>query len=53
MIVGHEPDFSTVIGALTGGNVKLSKAGVARLDLENDGTAGRLIWLLPPKFAKA
>lgn len=49
MIVGHEPDFSAVIRALTGGNVKLAKAGIARVDL--DGATGRLIWLLPPKVA--
>src|SRR5436853_2016192 len=29
MIVGHEPSFTEVIGELTGGNCKLSKAGIA------------------------
>ena len=52
MIVGHEPDFSSVIRGLTGGNVKLAKAGIARVDLNDDGTAGRLIWLLPPKISR-
>lgn len=52
MIVGHEPDFSAVIRGLTGGNVKLAKAGIARVDLNDDGTAGRLIWLLPPRASK-
>ncbi len=51
MIVGHEPDFSAVIHSLTGGDVKLAKAAIARVDLERDGAAGRLIWLLPPKVA--
>ena len=51
MIVGHEPDFSAVIRALTGGDVKLAKAAIARIDLDGDGTPGRLIWLLPPKVA--
>lgn len=53
MIVGHEPDFSTVIRALTGGDVRLGKGGLARVDLEH-GTAinGRLIWLIPPKVAR-
>ena len=51
MLVGHEPDFSSVIKALTGANVKLSKAGVALL--ETDATRGKLLWLLPPKIAKA
>ena len=32
MLVGHEPDFSEVIAALTGGNVKISKAGLALVD---------------------
>ena len=53
MIVGHEPSFSTVIRAVTGGNVKLTKAGVARVEVEDDGITGRLIWLLPPKVANA
>ena len=51
MIVGHEPDFSAVIQALTGGDVKLAKAGIARVDLDDGGTAGRLIWLVPPKVS--
>lgn len=52
ILVGHEPDFSAVIHALTGANVKLAKAGVARIELD-DATTGRLIWLLPPKVAHA
>ena len=53
MLVGHEPDFTTVIRALTGGDVKLGKGGIARVDLQ-PGTApnGRLIWLIPPKIAR-
>ena len=49
MLVGHEPDFSTAIAGLTGGSVKLSKAGVALVDV--DSGKGRLRWLFPPKFA--
>lgn len=50
MLVGHEPDFSEVIGALTGASVRLAKAGVARVDLEQaDDLHGRLVWLVPPK----
>ena len=52
MIVGHEPDFSTVIHALTGGDVKLGKGGLARVDLELPETTGRLVWLIPPKVAR-
>ncbi|MDP9291296.1 MAG: phosphohistidine phosphatase SixA [Verrucomicrobiota bacterium] len=51
MVVGHEPDFSSAILALTGGVVKMSKAGLARVDLE-DGANGFLVWLFSPKFAK-
>ena len=52
MLVGHEPDFSAVIRALTGGTVKLGKGGIARLDLDDDAAAGRLTWLIPPKVAR-
>ena len=50
LLVGHEPDFSSTIASLTGGSVKLSKAGVAMVDL-NSGK-GELRWLFPPKIAK-
>jgi phosphohistidine phosphatase len=52
MIVGHEPDFTEVIHQLTGGNTKLSKAGVALVELKVDSMKGELRWLVPPKFAK-
>ncbi len=51
MIVGHEPDFSTAVATLTGGSVKLSKAGVALVALAETGLQGQLIWLIPPKIA--
>ncbi len=50
MLVGHEPDFSLVIMALTGASLKLSKAGVALVDLNLQ--KGKLLWLFPPKLAK-
>jgi phosphohistidine phosphatase len=52
MIVGHEPSFSEVVGELTGGNCKLSKGGVALVDLDEKEMKGRLLWLFPPKLAK-
>ncbi len=53
MIVGHEPDFSAVILALTGGDVTLKKGGIARVDLETAASfSGRLAWLIPPKIAR-
>jgi phosphohistidine phosphatase len=53
MIVGHEPEFSEIIGKLTGGKTKISKAGVTLLEINRSGTSGTLLWLFPPKFAKA
>jgi phosphohistidine phosphatase SixA len=53
MVVGHEPEFSEVIKELTGGEVKLSKAGVALLEVNRGCTSGKLLWLFPPKFSKA
>ena len=52
MVVGHEPAFSEVIKELTGGEVKLSKAGVALLEVNRGCTSGKLLWLFPPKIAK-
>ena len=52
MIVGHEPDFTRTIFQLTGGQTKLSKAGVALVQLEPGSMKGELRWLVPPKFAK-
>jgi phosphohistidine phosphatase len=52
MLVGHEPDFTRTIFQLTGGNTKMSKAGVAFIELETGLMKGELRWLVPPKFAK-
>ena len=52
MLVGHEPDFTSVISALTGASLKLSKAGVALVDIEPEAEEGKLLWLFPPKFAR-
>ena len=52
MLVGHEPDFTTVISGLTGTSLKLSKAGVAMIDVDPDSEEGKLLWLFPPKFAR-
>jgi phosphohistidine phosphatase len=52
MIVGHEPDFSRTIAQLTGGEVKLSKAGIALVELDRSRRKGRLLWLMPAKVAK-
>ena len=52
MLVGHEPDFTSIISGLTGASIKLSKAGVALLDIDREFEEGKLLWLFPPKFAR-
>ena len=53
MFVGHEPDFSRMVEALTGGTVSMAKAGVARVDLESAAEArGELRWLVTPKILR-
>ena len=52
MVVGHEPDFSKAVGKLTGGRVKLSKAGIALVEVDPDLDCGKLLWLFPPKITK-
>jgi phosphohistidine phosphatase len=52
MVVGHEPDFTQIIFHLTGGRTKLSKAGVALIELNATSMKGELRWLVPPKFAQ-
>jgi len=52
LLVGHEPDFSNTISALTGGSrLGLKKGGLVRVDLlpDQDPLAGELVWLIPPK----
>jgi len=52
MLVGHEPDFTNVISGLRGASLKLSKAGVALLDVDPESEEGKLLWLFPPKLAR-
>lgn len=54
MVVGHEPDFSSMIGALTGGSqVLMKKGGLARVDIERlEQNIGTLTWLLPPRVLR-
>jgi phosphohistidine phosphatase len=51
MVVGHEPDFTETISALTGASLKLPKAGVALVELNRSWRHGRLLWLIPPRIA--
>ena len=52
MLVGHEPDFTGAIAALSGASVKLSKGGLALVDVDLPSRTGRLLWLFPPKICK-
>lgn len=54
LLVGHEPDFSDVIAAVTGGRVRMAKAGFACVELSSGpDLVGELQWLVPPKVFKA
>ena len=46
LLVGHDPDFSSAVHALTGAQVRMKKGGVAGID------RGELIVLLRPKELK-
>ena len=48
LIVGHEPDFSRLIGELTGASVKLKKGGVAMIDVTY-ASGGDLVVLARPR----
>lgn len=52
MVVGHEPDFSDTISAISGGSgIIMKKGGLARVDIENPtALEGSLVWLVPPKI---
>lgn len=54
ILVGHDPDFSTVIGMLTGGRIELKKGGVCRVDCDvAQEHRGVLVWLLAPRVLRA
>jgi len=52
MIAGHEPDFSEVVHALTGGAIKLAKGGIALVQVEQETMRGRLLLLISPREIK-
>lgn len=47
LLVGHEPDLSTVVAQLTGANIDMKKGGLAVLRL--DGGRGQLLALMRPR----
>ena len=49
LLVGHEPDFSTIISQLTGGSVDIKKAALSLVTCaEVAAGSGQLAWLVPP-----
>ena len=54
MFVGHNPDMSYLVNALTGVTVGMKKGGLARVDAWSaDADAGELVWLIAPKVFDA
>jgi phosphohistidine phosphatase len=49
MVVGHEPDFSSMIYDLTGARIELKKGALACVELDLPAAQGRLLWLVPPR----
>jgi phosphohistidine phosphatase len=53
LVVGHEPDFSATIRTITGGDVKMARAGFACVEIiDPHAMRGELVWLIPPKVFK-
>ncbi len=55
VIVGHDPDFSEVLGRLIGSSrVPMRKGALARIDVDRplEAGAGVLRWLVPPDLLK-
>ena len=48
VLVGHEPDFSDVVRAITGAHISFPKAGAASID-PIAGRQGELRWFLRPR----
>ena len=52
IFVGHDPDFSELVGLLVGASIPLRKGALARIEIPGDlpasPGAGTLRWLIPP-----
>jgi phosphohistidine phosphatase len=51
VLVGHDPDFSSIASTLTGAAIELRKGALARIDLPDakpSAGQGALRWLIPP-----
>ena len=49
IMVGHEPDLSTLVEYLTGAHVTMPKGGIARIEAGTLRSRCELHWLLRPK----
>lgn len=53
MMVGHEPAWSTLVGAITGGSVRMATATAAGIDLASWSScgpgSGEIAFVLPPR----
>ena len=49
MLVGHEPTTSEALKRLTGADLRMPTAALARVNLNPDNT-GQLDWLIPPRL---
>ncbi len=54
LLVGHEPSLSAAVAALTGGAVRMKKAGLAVVELSatTPRPAGTLVLLAPPSLLR-
>ena len=53
LLVGHEPDFSVIIGRLTGGNIEMKKAAIAMVTCDHVETgSGELRFIVPPALRR-
>ena len=50
VLVGHDPDFTSLVEALCGGSIPMRKGALARIDIRRPIRPGRgeLRWLVPP-----
>jgi hypothetical protein len=53
MLVDHAPNFTDVISALTGAQLKSYQRAVALVDADIGEGRGRLLWLFPPRSRAA
>ncbi|HYM82532.1 MAG TPA: histidine phosphatase family protein [Candidatus Dormibacteraeota bacterium] len=55
VLVGHDPDFSELLGDLIGSPIQLRKGALARVDVAPpfDPESGVLRWLVPPDLLVA